>query len=82
MKPKLNIITLAVNDLEKSMAFYKDGLGLPTERLVKAADHIIFDNKINDSNLLREAIKNESWNKLLPSRKNNNCTGGRSHLSF
>ena len=45
MKPKLNIITLAVNDLEKSIAFYKDGLGLPTERLVKGADHIIFENE-------------------------------------
>ena len=45
MKPKLNIITLAVNDLEKSIAFYKDGLGLPTEGLVKGADHIIFDNE-------------------------------------
>ena len=37
MKPKLNIITLAVNDLEKSVAFYKDGLGLPTEGLVKVS---------------------------------------------
>lgn len=43
MKPKINIITLAVNDLEKSIVFYKDGLGLPTEGLVEGADHIIFD---------------------------------------
>ena len=42
MKPKINIITLAVNDLEKSIAFYKDGLGLPMEELVEGADHIIF----------------------------------------
>lgn len=42
MKPKINIITLAVDDLEKSIAFYKDGLGLPMEELVEGADHIIF----------------------------------------
>jgi uncharacterized protein len=30
MKPKISIITLAVSDLERSTAFYRDGLGLPT----------------------------------------------------
>lgn len=34
MKPKINVITLAVNDLEKSVAFYRDGLGLPTRGIV------------------------------------------------
>lgn len=43
MKPKINIITLAVNDLERSIAFYEEGLGLPTEGLEEGADHIIFD---------------------------------------
>ncbi len=31
MKPRLNVITLAVNDLERSLVFYRDGLGLPTK---------------------------------------------------
>ena len=43
MRPKLNIITLAVENLEKSIAFYKDGLGLITEGLVEGSDHIIFE---------------------------------------
>jgi uncharacterized protein len=30
MKPKISIITLAVSNLERSTAFYRDGLGLPT----------------------------------------------------
>ena len=30
MKPRVNVLTLAVDDLEKAMAFYRDGLGLPT----------------------------------------------------
>ncbi len=34
MKLRLNIITLAVNDLEKSLAFYRDGLGLPTKGII------------------------------------------------
>jgi uncharacterized protein len=31
MKPRINVITLGVSDLEKSLIFYRDGLGLPTE---------------------------------------------------
>lgn len=31
MRPRINVLTLGVNDLEKSLAFYRDGLGLPTK---------------------------------------------------
>ena len=31
MKPRLSVITLAVEDLERAVSFYRDGLGLPTE---------------------------------------------------
>jgi catechol 2,3-dioxygenase-like lactoylglutathione lyase family enzyme len=31
MQPYMKVITLAVDDLERSLAFYRDGLGLPTE---------------------------------------------------
>jgi catechol 2,3-dioxygenase-like lactoylglutathione lyase family enzyme len=34
MKPSINVITLGVDDLERSLAFYRDGLGLPTEGIV------------------------------------------------
>jgi len=34
MKLQINVITLAVNDLERSIAFYRDGLGLPTKGIV------------------------------------------------
>jgi catechol 2,3-dioxygenase-like lactoylglutathione lyase family enzyme len=34
MKPKIRVLTLAVADLETSLAFYRDGLGLPTEGVV------------------------------------------------
>jgi uncharacterized protein len=31
MKPRLKVLTLAVDDLERSLAFYRDGLGLETK---------------------------------------------------
>ena len=34
MKPHLDVITLAVRDLERAVAFYRDGLGLPTKGIV------------------------------------------------
>ncbi|GIO16722.1 glyoxalase [Cohnella xylanilytica] len=34
MKPKVTVITLGVDDLERSLRFYRDGLGLPTEGIV------------------------------------------------
>ncbi|MES2939734.1 MAG: VOC family protein [Pseudomonadota bacterium] len=34
MKPRITLITLGVDDLERSLRFYRDGLGLPTEGIV------------------------------------------------
>lgn len=34
MKPRITVITLAVHDLERSLRFYRDGLGLPTQGIV------------------------------------------------
>src|SRR5437667_2081666 len=34
MKPRITLITLGVDDLERSLAFYRDGLGLATEGIV------------------------------------------------
>ena len=34
MRPRITVITLAVEDLERSLAFYRDGLGLPTKGIV------------------------------------------------
>ena len=36
MKPRITLLTLGVDDLEKSVAFYRDGLGLRTEGIVAA----------------------------------------------
>ncbi|RHW32125.1 VOC family protein [Neobacillus notoginsengisoli] len=34
MKPRISVITLGVDDLERSLKFYRDGLGLPTQGIV------------------------------------------------
>jgi uncharacterized protein len=34
MKPRITLLTLGVDDLERSVAFYRDGLGLPTRGIV------------------------------------------------
>ena len=34
MKPRIHVITLGVDDLERSLAFYRDGLGLASGRIL------------------------------------------------
>jgi catechol 2,3-dioxygenase-like lactoylglutathione lyase family enzyme len=34
MKPRITLITLGVDDLERSLSFYRDGLGFPTDGII------------------------------------------------
>jgi len=34
MKPRITVITIGVDDLERSLRFYRDGLGFPTAGIV------------------------------------------------
>ena len=34
MEPRITILTLGVDDLERSLAFYREGLGLPSQGIV------------------------------------------------
>ncbi len=36
MKPRISVITLGVDDLERAVAFYRDGLGFTTDGIVGA----------------------------------------------
>ena len=36
MKPRITVITLGVDDLERSLLFYRDGMGLATEGIIGA----------------------------------------------
>jgi uncharacterized protein len=59
MKPRITVITLGVDDLERSAAFYRDGLGLPTQGIVgKEFEHgavAFFD--------LQAGLKLAIWNR-------------------
>ena len=39
MEPRIHVITLAVDDLERGLAFYRDGLGLSSPGIVGTAFH-------------------------------------------
>jgi catechol 2,3-dioxygenase-like lactoylglutathione lyase family enzyme len=34
MKPRITVLTIGVDDLERAVGFYRDGLGLPTKGIV------------------------------------------------
>ncbi|SDG50787.1 hypothetical protein SAMN04488117_1264 [Celeribacter baekdonensis] len=34
MKPRISVLTLGVSNLEQSLSFYRDGLGLPTKGII------------------------------------------------
>ncbi|TJZ82769.1 VOC family protein [Paracoccus hibiscisoli] len=34
MTPRISVVTLGVRDLDRALAFYRDGLGLPTQGIV------------------------------------------------
>ncbi len=34
MKPRITLLTIGVDDLERALSFYRDGLGLPTKGIV------------------------------------------------
>jgi uncharacterized protein len=34
MKPRITVLTLAVDDVERALRFYRDGLGLPSEGII------------------------------------------------
>jgi uncharacterized glyoxalase superfamily protein PhnB len=42
MKPKISLITFGTRDLEKMIAFYRDGLGFPTHNYKPGDDMVMF----------------------------------------
>jgi len=42
MKPKIGLITFAARDLERMIAFYRDGLGFPTHNYTPGDDMVMF----------------------------------------
>jgi catechol 2,3-dioxygenase-like lactoylglutathione lyase family enzyme len=42
MKPKISIVTLCVEDVERSIRFYRDGLGLPPHHYEEGDEYVMF----------------------------------------
>lgn len=42
MKPKISLITFGVHDLDRMLAFYRDGLGFPTHNYTPGDDMVMF----------------------------------------
>ncbi len=73
MKPRIKIITLGVNDLEKSLAFYCDGMGLPTQGIIgtEFEDGAVVFFNMNDDLILalypRAALAKDAKVSVTPS---------------
>jgi uncharacterized protein len=72
MRPRIKVITLAVADLERSLAFYRDGLGFPTEGIVgtEYEDGAVVLFNMNDDLILalypREALAKDAKVSVSP----------------
>lgn len=69
MKPRISVITIGVEDLEKSLRFYREGLGLSTEGIIgEEFDHgaVVFIDLQNGLRLALWPRKSISHDTGLP----------------
>jgi uncharacterized protein len=68
MKQRINVLTLGVNDLEKSMKFYRDGLGWKTKGITGTEyenGEVVLFNLDNGMALSLYERKNLAWDSQL-----------------
>jgi hypothetical protein len=65
MKPRVNVLTLGVSNLEKALAFYRDGLGLPTKGITgtQFEDGSVVFFYLNDNGLILALYPTASLSK-------------------
>jgi predicted enzyme related to lactoylglutathione lyase len=58
MKPKINIVTIGVDDLERAFAFYRVMFDLPDDRISAGEDHVAFflDGELSFALLPRDEL--------------------------
>jgi uncharacterized glyoxalase superfamily protein PhnB len=69
MEPRFTVLTLGVDHLERSLAFYRDGLGLPTPGIIgKEFEHgaIVFIDLKHGMKLGLYARKDLAWDAKMP----------------
>jgi len=69
MKARISLITLGVENLERAVAFYRDGLGLPTDGIVgREYEHgaVAFFDLEGGTKLALWTRADIAWDTLLP----------------
>lgn len=69
MKQRINVLTIGVDDLEQSLKFYRDGMGLQTEGIVGTEfEHgaVVFFDLNNRMKFALYERKNLAWDSGLP----------------
>src|SRR4029079_8453542 len=93
MKPYVTLITLGVDDLERALRFYRDGLGLPTRGIVGTEiEHgaVVFIDLQSGLKLALWPRKDLAWDAGVPQSPSsatemslghnvNSSAGGRRH---
>lgn len=78
MKPHITLLTLGVDDLERAVAFYRDGLGLPTRGIVGAE----FEHGAVAFFELAGGLKLALWPRASLAHDSGLATGERSPTEF
>ena len=69
MEPRFTVLTLGVDDLERSLVFYRDGLGLPTQGIIgKEFEHgaVVFFDLHHGMKLALYPRKDLAWDAKTP----------------
>jgi len=78
MNPHITLITLAVDDLERAVAFYRDGLGLPTRGVIGTE----FENGAVAFFNLQSGLKLALWPRKSLAADSTVPLQGRSYTEF
>ncbi|MBL0730401.1 VOC family protein [Piscinibacter sp. HJYY11] len=78
MKPHITLLTLGVDDLERAVAFYRDGLGFPTQGIVGKE----FENGAVAFFQLHAGLKLALWPRKSMAADSGLAVGARGSLEF
>ena len=83
MKQRINVLTIGVDDLERSLKFYRDGMGLQTDGIIGTEfEHgaVVFFDLSNGMKLALYERKNLAWDCGLPQQNNSATEFSIGHL--
>jgi uncharacterized protein len=78
MKPRISLITLGVDDLERAVRFYRDGLGLKTQGIIGTE----FEDGAVAFFDLQSGLRLALWPRVSLAHDTGIAVGGRSATEF